>query len=157
MECSRPGLPVLHHLPKRAQTHVHWVGDAIQPSHPLLSPSPPAFSLSQYQVCTMDRVCVQHCKLQEVRWTVKAHDEYYTAPASKEVISCREICTPNCNTRLLQYRLKLYINIILFNPREKGMYSDWRDWGWRQRREDIWTDLDRFFWSFNKYIMSTAY
>ena len=38
VDCSTPGLPVLHHLPEFAQTHVHWVGDAIQPSHPLLSP-----------------------------------------------------------------------------------------------------------------------
>ena len=49
MDCSTPGFPVHHQLPELAQTHVHWVGDAIQPSHPLLSPSPPAFSLSQYQ------------------------------------------------------------------------------------------------------------
>ena len=49
MDCSTPGLPVLHHLLELAQTHVHWVGDAIQPSHPLLSPSPPALSLSQHQ------------------------------------------------------------------------------------------------------------
>ena len=38
MNCSTPGLPVLHHLPEFAQTHVHWVGDAIQTSHPLLPP-----------------------------------------------------------------------------------------------------------------------
>ena len=43
-----PGLPVHHQLPELAQTHVHRVGDAIQPSHPLSSPSPPAFKLSQY-------------------------------------------------------------------------------------------------------------
>ena len=47
--CSTPGLPIHHHLPKLAQTHVHWVGDAIQPSHPLSSPSPPPFNLSQHQ------------------------------------------------------------------------------------------------------------
>ena len=35
MDCSTPGFPVLHHLPEFAQTHVHWVGDAIQPSHPM--------------------------------------------------------------------------------------------------------------------------
>ena len=40
MDCSTPGFPVLHLLPEPAQTHVHWVGDAIQPSHPLSSPSP---------------------------------------------------------------------------------------------------------------------
>ena len=44
MNCSTPGLPVHHQLPELAQTHVHLVGDAIQPSHPLLSPSLPAFS-----------------------------------------------------------------------------------------------------------------
>ena len=44
-----PGLPVHHQLPELAQTHVHRVGDAIQPSHPLSSPSPPAFNLSQHQ------------------------------------------------------------------------------------------------------------
>ena len=49
MDCSMPGFPVLHHLLEVAQTHVHWVSDAIQPSHPLSSPSPPAFSLSQHQ------------------------------------------------------------------------------------------------------------
>ena len=49
MDCSKPGLPVHHQLLEFTQTHVHWVGDAIQPSHPLLSPSPPAFHLSQHQ------------------------------------------------------------------------------------------------------------
>ena len=48
MDCSTPGLPILHYHPELAQTHVHRVGDAIQPSHPL-SPSPPTFTLSQYQ------------------------------------------------------------------------------------------------------------
>ena len=47
--CSTPGLPVLHHLLELAQTHVRWVSDAIQPTHPLLSPSPLAFNLSQHQ------------------------------------------------------------------------------------------------------------
>ena len=47
--CSPPGFPVLHHLPELTQTHVQWLGDAIQPSHPLLSPSPPALSLSQHR------------------------------------------------------------------------------------------------------------
>ena len=47
--CSTPGFPVHHQLPESTQTHVYWVGDAIQPSYPLLSPFPPAFSLSQDQ------------------------------------------------------------------------------------------------------------
>ena len=49
MDCSTPVLPVHHQLPEFIQTHVHWVGDAIKPSYPLLSPSPPAFNLFQHQ------------------------------------------------------------------------------------------------------------
>ena len=49
MNRSTPGLPVHHQLLEFTQTHVHWVGDAIQPSPPLSSPSPPAFNLSQHQ------------------------------------------------------------------------------------------------------------
>ena len=49
MNFSMPGLPVHNQLPETTQTHVHWVGDAIQPSHPLSSPSPPALNLSQHQ------------------------------------------------------------------------------------------------------------
>ena len=49
MDCSTPGFPVHHQLPELAQTHVHQVGDAIQPSHPLSSPSLPTFNLSQHQ------------------------------------------------------------------------------------------------------------
>ena len=49
MDCSRPGLPVHHQLPEFTQTHVRWVGDAIIVSHPLLSPSPLTFNLSQHQ------------------------------------------------------------------------------------------------------------
>ena len=49
MNRSTPGLPVHHQLPEFTQTHIHRVGDAIQPSHPLVSPSPPALNLSQHQ------------------------------------------------------------------------------------------------------------
>ena len=49
MDCSKPGFLVHHQLLEFTQTHVHRVGDAIQPSHPLLFPSPPAFNLAQYQ------------------------------------------------------------------------------------------------------------
>ena len=48
-DCSMPGFPVFHHLLELAQTHVHWVSDAIQASHPLSFLSPPAFYLSQHQ------------------------------------------------------------------------------------------------------------
>ena len=59
MDCSTPGLPVHPQLPDFTQTHVHWVRDAIQPSHLLLSPSPPALNLSQYQ-CLFKWVSSSH-------------------------------------------------------------------------------------------------
>ena len=49
MDCSIPDFPVHHQLLALAQIHIHWVSDAVQPSHPLSSPSPPAFNLSQHQ------------------------------------------------------------------------------------------------------------
>ena len=49
MDCNMPGFPIHHQLLELGQTHVHQLGDAIQSSHPLLPPSPPAFSLSQHQ------------------------------------------------------------------------------------------------------------
>ena len=49
MECNFPGLPVSHYPPEFSQVHIHWIGDAIQPSHSLSSPSPPAPNLSQHQ------------------------------------------------------------------------------------------------------------
>ena len=49
MDCSMPGFLVHHQFPELTQTHIHRLGDAIQPSHPLLTPSPPAFNLSQHQ------------------------------------------------------------------------------------------------------------
>ena len=49
MDCRTPSIPLPHQLPEFAQTHVHWVGDTIQPSHPLSSPSPPTFNLAQHQ------------------------------------------------------------------------------------------------------------
>ena len=55
MDCST-GLPVHHQLPEFTQTHVHWLGDAIQPSHPLSSPSPPAFNLSSTRVFSNESV-----------------------------------------------------------------------------------------------------
>ena len=50
MNCSTPGFPVLYYLLEFAQTHVHWISDVIQPSHPLFSPSPLALRLSQMKV-----------------------------------------------------------------------------------------------------------
>ena len=80
MDHIMPGLPVHHQLPKFTQTHVHWIGDTIQPSHPLSSPSMPALSLSQHlglfkwvtslhQVAKVLEFQLQH---QSFQWTPRA-------------------------------------------------------------------------------------
>ena len=56
MNCSTSGFSVHHHLPEFTQIHIHWVGDAIQPSHPLLSPFPPAPNPSQHQSFPMSQL-----------------------------------------------------------------------------------------------------
>ena len=72
MDCSTPVFPVLPHLPELAQTHVHWVGDAIQPSHPLSSPSPPAFNLSQY-----------HESVLHIRWPKYWSFSFHISPSNE--------------------------------------------------------------------------
>ena len=77
MNSSTPGLPVHHQLPESTQTHVHWVGDAIQPSHPLSSPSPPAPNPSQHQGLfqrvssphQVAKVLAFHLQHQSFQWT----------------------------------------------------------------------------------------
>ena len=66
-----------HHLPEHAQTHVHWVGDAIQPSHPLLSPSPPAFNLSQHQGLSSESVLhIRWPKCWNFSFSISPSNEY---------------------------------------------------------------------------------
>ena len=78
MDCSTPGLPVHHQLPEFTQTHVHQVGDdAIQPSHPLPSPSSPAFNLSQHQgLCQWVNSLHQLAKVLELSFSISPSNEY---------------------------------------------------------------------------------
>ena len=77
MDCSTPGCLVHHQLQELAQTHVYRVGDAVQPSHSLLSPSPPAFSHSQHQGC-FQRVSSSHqvAKVLEFSFSISPSNEY---------------------------------------------------------------------------------
>ena len=77
MDCSTPGFLVLHHLPDFAQIHVHWISDAIQPSHPLSSPSPPAFNLSQHQGLFNDlTLCIRWPKYWSFSFSITPSSEY---------------------------------------------------------------------------------
>ena len=77
MDCSTSGFPVHHQLPKLAQTHVHRVSDTIQPSHPLLSPSPFAFNLSQHLVFSNESVfCIRWPKYWNFSFSISPSSEY---------------------------------------------------------------------------------
>ena len=71
MNCSTPGLPIHYQLPEFTQTHVHWVNDDIQPSHHLLSSSPPTFNLSQHQV-----FCIRWPKYWSFSFSITPFNEY---------------------------------------------------------------------------------
>ena len=75
-DCSMPGLPVLHQLPELAQTHVHRVSDAMQPSHPLLSPSLPAFNLFQHQGLSKESVL-------RIRWPKYWNFSFSISPSTE--------------------------------------------------------------------------
>ena len=77
IDCSTPGLSVHHQLPKFTQTQVHWVGDAIQPSHLLSSPSPPALNLSQHQGYSNESVlCIKWPKYWSFSFNISPFNEY---------------------------------------------------------------------------------
>ena len=76
MDCSTPGFPIHHQLLELTQTHVHRVGDAIQPSHPLLSPSPPAFNLSSIRAFSNESVL-------HIRWPKYWSFSFSISPSNK--------------------------------------------------------------------------
>ena len=84
MNCSTPGLPVHHQLPESTKIHVHWVGDAIQTSHPLSSPSPPALNLPQHQGFSSESALC-------IRWPKNWSFSFNSCPSNEHpgLISCR--------------------------------------------------------------------
>ena len=76
MDCSMPGFPVHHQLPEHTQTHIHCTDDAIQPSHPLSSPAPPAFNPSQHQGFSNESVL-------HIRWPKYWSFSFSTSPSNE--------------------------------------------------------------------------
>ena len=77
MDCSMPGFSVLRYLLEFAQTHVHWISDAIQPSHLLSSPAPPAFNLSNISVFTKElALCIRWPKYWSFSFSISPSNEY---------------------------------------------------------------------------------
>ena len=98
MNHSTPGFPVHHQFPEFTQTHVHWVGDAFQPSHPLLSPSPPALNLSQHQGLFKDPLPVPllHGKQMEKLWK-QWQTLFWGAPKSLQMVTAAMKLKDTCS------------------------------------------------------------
>ena len=82
MDCSMPGFLVHHQLPELTQTHFHWVGDAIQPSHPLSPPSPPAFNFPSIRIFNSESVL-------HIRWSKYWSFSFSISPSNEGLISFR--------------------------------------------------------------------
>ena len=88
MDCSTPGLPVHPQLPELAQTHVHWVDDAIRPSHPLLSPSPPAFNLSLQVAVSEQANKLMNMESEKGVWKVDPKKSRVSGTSYLETLNC---------------------------------------------------------------------
>ena len=115
MDCSMPGFPVPHYLPRLAQTHVHWVNNAIQSSHPLLPPSPPALNLSQHQglfqwISSLHQVA----KLQSIRASASVLPWIFKIDFLSDWLVWSPCCPGNSQETSLAPQFES-INSLLFN------------------------------------------
>ena len=107
MDCSTSGFPVLHHLLEFAQTHVHWVSDAIQPSHPLSSPSL-ALNLSQHQGLSNElALCIRWPK--DWSFSISPSSEYSEFPLGLTPLVWSHCCSGDSQDLLQNHNSKASI------------------------------------------------
>ena len=126
---STPGLPVYHQLPEFTQIHVHWVGDAIQPSHPLSSPSPPAFNLPRIRVFSKESVLhIRWPKYWSFSFSISPSNEYsglilgWTSWISLQSKGLSRIYS---NTTVHKYQL---FGAQLYSPTHTSIYDYWQNY-----------------------------
>ena len=106
MDCTTPGLPVHHQLPEFSQTHVHWVGDAIQSFHPLLAPSPPTFNLSRIKVISNESVlCIRWPKFWCFSFNISPSNEYLGLISFRMDLQSKGLSRVFSNTTVQKHRL----------------------------------------------------
>ena len=150
MDCSTSGLPVHHQLLEFTQTHVYWVGDAIQPSHPLSSPSPPAFNISQHQglfecqfftsggqsigvsasASVIQSLLQHHSSKESILWCSAFFIVQLSHPymnAGKTIALTRRTFAGKVMSLLLNMLFRL---VITFLPRSKHLLISWLQWFW---------------------------
>ena len=136
MDCSTPGLPVHHQLPEQTQMHVHWVGDAIQPTHLLSSPSPPAFNLSHQSFFSNGSVLC-------IRWPKHWSSSFSISPSSEYsgLISFRmdwlDACSPRDSQEFSptpQFKsISSSVLNFLYGPTLTSIHDYWKNQFWLDR------------------------
>ena len=126
-DCSLPGLPVHHQLLELAQTHVHWVGDTIQQSHPLSSPSPPAFNLSQHQDLSNESVLC-------TRWLKYWSFSFNISPSTTDFISDGLVGSPSSprdsqeSSPTSQFKsINFLVLSLLYSPTLTSIHDYWKN------------------------------
>ena len=130
MNCSTPGFPVHHQLPESTQTHVHWVSDAIQPSHPLPSPSPAALNLSQQQgLFKWVRSLHQVAKVLEFQLNISPSNEHPGLIFRMDWLDL--LAVQETLKSLLQHHSSQSINSLvlsfLYNPTLTSIHDHWKN------------------------------
>ena len=144
-DCSTPGFPVLPYLMEFGQTHVHWISDAIQPSHPLSSPSPPAVNISQHQglfqrVSSWHQVAkVLELQQQSFQWIFRTLNEY---PVN--IQGTLKSLLQDHNLKALILQCSAFFMVQLSYPyMTTGKTIPWIVAGWISHKLKIWELWDR--------------
>ena len=124
MDCSTIGFPVHHQLPELTQTHVHQVGDAIQPSHPLLSSSPFAFNLSQHQsfFSNESALCIKWPKYWSFSFSISPSNVYSGLISIR--IDCLDLLVKSHSNTTVQ---KHYFFSFLYGPTFTSTDDYWKN------------------------------
>ena len=131
MECSTPGFPVHHQLPELTQTRVHCVGDVIQPSHPLSSPSPPAFNLSQHQgLCQWVGSLHQVAKILELQFQHQSFQWIFSTDFLYDGLvgsPCRPRDSQESSPTLQFKNINSSVLSFLYGPTLTSIYDYWKN------------------------------
>ena len=130
MESSTSGLPVHHQLPEFTQTHVHLVGDAIQPSHPLSSPSPSSFNLSHHHGLFKSVLCIRWPKYWSFSFSISPSNEYSgLIPFRMDWLDL--LAVQGTHKSLLQHHSSKSINYLalsfLYSPTLTSIHDYWKN------------------------------
>ena len=129
MDCRTPGFPVHQQLPELAQTHIYQVSDAIQPSHPLLSPSPPTFNLSQHQGLFQSWLFISSDNYWSLSFSTSPSNEFcgWLPLGSTGLISLQSKGLSRVSSNTVVQKHQFFIVSFLYSPTLTSIHEYWRN------------------------------